>query len=104
MSTRIISGKGILYRASDNHILASVRYQLWERPPGEGQRGTWWGNIWIDEQQDDPARLILAGEGDFRLDLEDGRTGQMTVTLHVTAGHKTYSVQGTEPLARIVPR
>ena len=104
MSTHIIGGKGLLYRASDNHILASVRYQLWERPPEEGQRGTWWGNIWIDEQQDDPARLIMAGEGDFRLDLEDGRTGQMTVTLHVTAGHKTYSVQGTEPLARIVPR
>ena len=104
MSVQVVSGKGILYRASDNHILASVRYQIWERPPEEGQRGVWWGNIWIDEQQDDPARLILAGESDFRLDLEDGRTGQMTVTLHVTAGHKTYSLQGSGPLARIVPR
>lgn len=104
MSVQVVGGKGVLYRASDNHILATVRYHLWERPGEEGQRGTWWGNIWIDEQEDDPARLILAGEGNFRLDLEDGRTAQMTVTLHVTAGQKTYSVQGTEPLARIVPR
>lgn len=104
MSVQIASGKGILYRASDNHILANVRYQIWERSSTEKQRGAWWGNIWIAEEHDDLAAMLLGGESKFRLDLEDGRTGQSTLTLHVTAGQKTYSLQGTEPLSRLEPR
>lgn len=98
MTTRHLIGKGLLYNEG-GHILASVSYQLWEQAARGRTAHAWWGLIQAEEEYEDLAALLTRGQERLRLELEDTRSGEIDLTLHVAAGRRSYSFQGKGELA-----
>ena len=72
MNLPIIGGKGKLYDASNRELVTEINYQMREKPSGEGAPGEWWGGFILEE---------VIEQGDYLIELEDGRKGTCTVSL-----------------------
>ena len=70
---QVINGTGKLYDADGKQVIATVTYQLSEKPQTEYTLGEWWGNFTPED-----GHLSLKGE--FILELEDGRKGRIIIT------------------------
>ena len=65
MSTDILRGTGSIYTSDDKELVATITYQLWDKPE-TGTRERWWGSFTLDH---------LLESGKYIIKLEDGRKG-----------------------------
>jgi hypothetical protein len=85
MSTDVLRGTGSIRSSDGKEFVATIIYQLWEKPETESNNKEWWGSFTHD-------RLIKSGE--YIIELEDGRKG----TCHVRG-----RLQWTRGMATVYP-
>ena len=92
MSVQVITGTGKLYDADGKQVIATVDYQIWEKPQTEYTLGEWWGNFILDR--------VIDIKGTNTIELEDGRRGEIVITnIKIQPGvPKHYQFQGSGSL------
>ena len=64
---QVVNGRGRLYDADGEQVIANVNYQIWEKPQMEHTPGEWRGEFTVDR--------VIWPSGEYIIELEDGRKG-----------------------------
>jgi len=96
VSMLVISGIGKLYDADGKQFVATINYQIWEKPQTEHTLGEWEGEFTVDH--------VIWPLGEHILELEDGRRRKVILVgignTFLQSGQTIYNYpfQGSGPL------
>jgi len=77
MSMQVLKGTGKLYDADGKQVIATVNYQIREKPPTEYTLGEWRGSFDLD--------CYIDIHPEYIIELEDGRRGTCFIEVNITA-------------------
>ncbi len=81
MSKQVFKGKGKLYAADREQLIASVNYEVWKEPQTEDSPEQWGGDFTTEH--------IIWPSGEYILELEDGRRGTCLINVEESL-HEEY--------------
>jgi hypothetical protein len=97
MALHFSGGIGIIYDKEIEQPIAKVSYQLIETDPTKYTKKKWWGDFYTSKE--------VKRTGIFRIELEDGRSGECVVWTDTeikqdSASHYHYHFNGRSKLSR----